>query len=318
MGAFIVRRLVMAFIVLIIVTLLIFLCLRLLPGDPVLMLIPPGELSLYTNEELDLIRHEYGLDRSLPTQYFSWIGDLLHGDMGDSIYSEQPIVDEIIRRIPITLHVGLIAFVVGLVVGIPAGVVCAVRRNSWMDTLVTSIANVSITVPTFWLGLLLIYLFGLYLGWLPIMGYTSPLEDFVLSTKQLVMPVSCLALGHIAGMARMARSSMLEVMRQDYIRTAQSKGLKERVIIFKHALKNGLIPLVTMAGMGFSHVIGGSVVIERVFNIPGMGRLLITSVENQDYPYVQGITLILAIVTLLSNLLVDISYGWLDPRIRYS
>ena len=165
---------------------------------------------------------------------------------------------------------------------------------------------------------MMIYLFGLQLRWLPVMGYTSPFTDLGLSIKQLIMPVICLALFPMAANARQTRSSMLEVMKQDYIRTAWSKGLKERVIILRHALKNGLIPIITLSGMGLSMIIGGSVIIEQVFNIPGMGRLAITSILNQDYPYVQGITLITATTILLVNLLVDLTYGWFDPRIRYS
>jgi peptide/nickel transport system permease protein len=174
-----------------------------------------------------------------------------------------------------------------------------------------------ITVPVFWLGIILIYVFALYFKWLPVMGYTSPFSDFWMNTKQLIMPVFCLAVGPLAGNARQARSSMLEVIGKDYIRTAWSKGLRERRIIIKHALKNGLLPVVTLSGMGVGGILGGAVLIEQVFNIPGMGRLAVTSVMNQDYPYVQAITLIMAASIVLSNLLVDISYGWLDPRVHY-
>jgi peptide/nickel transport system permease protein len=215
------------------------------------------------------------------------------------------------------VHLGILAFIIATIVGIPAGVLCAVRRGGWLDNLVTTLANIGITVPVFWLGILLIYVFALYFKWLPVMGYTSPFENFWLSTKQLIMPVFCLAVGPIAGNARQARSSMLEVIRKDYIRTAWSKGLRERAIILKHALKNGLMPVVTLSGMGVGTILGGAVLIEQVFNIPGIGRLTVTSVMNQDYPYVQAIALIMAISIVFSNLLVDISYGWLDPRVHY-
>ena len=317
MTTYIIRRLILAAIVLFLVSVFVFLAMRLLPGDPVLMYISASSAQEVTEEQLNLIRHQYGLDKTLPQQYLDWIAGAFRGDLGTSILNRSPVMQEILRRLPITVHLGILAFIVATIVGIPAGVLCAVRRGSWLDNLVTTLANVGITVPVFWLGILLIYAFALYFRWLPVMGYTSPFDDFWYSTKQLIMPVFCLAVGPIAGNARQARSSMLEVIRKDYIRTAWSKGLRERVIIMKHALKNGLMPVVTLSGMGVGMILGGSVLIEQVFNIPGMGRLAVTSVMNQDYPYVQAICLIMAISIVFTNLLVDISYGWLDPRVHY-
>ena len=250
-------------------------------------------------------------------QYVNWMGDILRGDLGVSIFSQMPVADEIFRRLPISVHVGGLAFIIGHILGIPIGVVCALRRGKWIDTVLTTLANLGITVPNFWLGIILTYIFGMQLQWLPIMGYTSPLDDFWLSTKQLIMPVICLVIFPLAGVTRQARSSMLEVISQDYIRTAWSKGLRERTIVIKHALKNGMIPIVTLAGMGIAGIIGGGVIIETVFNIPGLGRLAVTSVISQDYPYVQAITLFVAVAVVSANLIVDITYGWLDPRIRY-
>jgi peptide/nickel transport system permease protein len=289
-----------------------------LPGDPIRMLVTQSESQEFTEEQVAKLKHEFGLDRPLPVQYITWIGGIFRGDLGTSILHRAPVAQEIIRRLPITLHVGLTAYVIGWFIGVPFGVICAIRRGKFIDTLVTTLSNLGITIPVFWLGVLLIYAFGLYLKWLPVMGYTSPFDNLGLSAKQLIMPVICLCLFPIASMTRQTRSSMLEVMRQDYIRTAWSKGLKERVIIIRHALKNGLIPVLTLSGIGLSMIIGGSVIIETVFNIPGMGRLAVTSVLNQDYPYVQGIILIVASFVMMVNLLVDLTYGWLDPRIRYS
>jgi peptide/nickel transport system permease protein len=246
-----------------------------------------------------------------------WISGVLRGDLGTSILNHSPVTQEILKRLPITVHLGLLAFIIAIIIGIPAGVLCAIRRGSWLDNLVTTLANIGITMPVFWLGIILIYVFALYFKLLPVMGYTSPFEDFWLSTRQIIMPVFCLALGPLAGNARQARSSMLEVIHKDYIRTAWSKGLKEQTIIMKHALKNGLMPVVTLSGIGVGTILGGSVLIEQVFNIPGMGRLAVTSVMNQDYPYVQAIALVMAISIVFANLLVDISYGWLDPRVHY-
>jgi peptide/nickel transport system permease protein len=318
MTSYIIRRLIMSVVVLIIVSILIFVAMRLLPGDPIYMLVTQNEQEAFTEEQVAVLKHEFGLDRPLIVQYFSWIGGILHGDLGTSILFHAPVRDEILRRLPITLHLGLTAFVLALIIGIPAGVICAIRRGKWIDSLVTTLANMGITVPAFWLGVMLIYLFGLYLKWLPVMGYTSPMENIGLSIRQLIMPVICLALFPIASNTRQTRSSMLEVLRQDYIRTAWSKGLKERVIILKHALKNGLIPIITLAGIGLSHIVGGTVIIETVFNIPGMGRLAVTSVLSNDYPYVQGIVLLISAIILIVNLLVDLTYGWLDARIRFS
>jgi peptide/nickel transport system permease protein len=316
MVTFGIRRLVQAVIVLILVTIIVFVAMRLLPGDPVRMLITASQQRAYSEEQITLLRHKFGLDRPIVIQYFDWLLKAVQGDLGISIRENTPVAEQIVHRFPITVHLGLVAFFIGIIVGIPIGVVSAVRRATWIDTLVTTLANIGITLPVFWLGIILIYFFSLYLKWLPVMGYTSPFTDFWLSTKQLIMPVACLAVFPIASTARQTRSSLLEVMRQDYIRTAWSKGLSERSVIIGHALKNGLIPVITLSGMLLTVIIGGEVLIETVFNIPGMGRLLVTSVINQDYPYVQGIVLIMAVIVLLVNLAVDIIYSYVDPKIQ--
>lgn len=317
MTTYIIRRLILVVIVLVIVTILVFAVMRLLPGDPIRLLLTESQQGQVSEEQIALLRHEAGIDRPLVVQYIIWIGGALHGDLGKSILNKVPVTDEILRRLPITLHIAVMAFVIGVILGIPAGVLCAIRRGKFIDTLVTTLANIGITVPVFWLGLILVYFFSLQLKWLPVQGYTSPFDDLWLSTRQIIMPVVCLALFPLAATTRQTRSAMLDVIRQDYIRTAWSKGLKEHLIILRHALKNGLIPVVTLFGVWLSISIGGSVFIETVFNIPGIGRLAIASVLNKDYTYVQGVTLIVAVFVLSINLLVDLSYGWLDPRIRY-
>ena len=301
-----------------IVSIMVFFAMRFLPGDPILMLITPVESREFTEQQIADLEHEFGLDRPIVVQYFSWVGNLFQGDLGVSIIDRAPVSEKIFKALPITLHIGLLAFIVGVVIGIPAGVICAVKRGTLTDTVITTLSNLGITIPIFWLALILIYVFGLYLGWLPVKGYTSPFTDFGMSTKQIILPIICLALFPIASNARQTRSAMLEVMRQDYIRTAWSKGLKERVVIVSHALKNGLIPVINLAGISLSLIIGGTVIIEQVFNIPGMGRLTYTAILNQDYPYVQGVILIIAIGVSLINLLVDLVCAWLDPRIKYS
>jgi peptide/nickel transport system permease protein len=317
MTAFIIRRLAQTAVILVIVSLIVFVALRLLPGDPIVMLVSQAQLQQFSEEQLNELRHEHGLDKPMIIQYFDWAGGILHGDFGDSITTNEPVTKEIFKRLPITIHLGALSLILSIIIGVPAGVVCAIRRGRLVDNVVTFFANIGITVPVFWLAILLVYLFALRLNWLPVFGYTSPFTDFVKNTRQIIMPVFCLAIFGIAGNARQTRSAMLEVMMQDYIRTAWSKGLRERVIITKHALKNGIIPVVTLIGMSISTILGGSVLIETVFAINGIGRLMVTSVFNYDYPYVQAIVLMIAVSIVLANLLVDLSYVWIDPRVRY-
>jgi peptide/nickel transport system permease protein len=314
---FVINRFIQSIFVLILIMIVVFIAVRLLPGDPIRMYLASNQQQSYTQEQLDYLRHEVGLDKPLYGQFFDWIKGILKGDLGNSILRKEPVTKEIFRRLPITAHVGGVAFLVGIAIGLPLGIITAVRRGKWVDTLLTLFAYIGITIPVFWLGLLLMYFFGIYLKWLPVMGYTSPFDNFWLSTRQLVMPVICLSFFSIAATARQTRSSLLEVMRQDYVRTAWSKGLRERTVIWRHALKNSLIPIVTLVGMGIPMIIGGSVLVEQVFNLPGIGVLMTNAVFNEDYPYVQGIVLIISGVVLLTNFLVELTYGWLDPRIRY-
>jgi peptide/nickel transport system permease protein len=314
---YIVRRIIQAIFVLIIVTLLVFMAMRLLPGDPIYMYLSAGEMSNVTEEQIQEVRHEFGLDKPLMVQYFNWIVGILHGDFGTSILQHRSPLELISMALPVTLNLSLISFVLSLALGIPAGIICAIRRGTWIDTVVTIFANIGITVPIFWLGTMLIYLFALQVHWLPVQGYTSPFTDLPMNIRQIIMPVFCLSIFPISSIARQTRSSMLEVMRQDYVRTAWSKGLRERGVVIKHALKNSLIPVITLSGLGLSIILGGSVLIETVFNIQGMGQVMINAVNSHDYPVVQGFIFIVAVIVLFINFVVDISYGWLDPRIRY-
>jgi len=317
MTAYIVRRLAQALLVLFIVSLLVFLVMHLLPGDPILIYLSEQDVENLTPEQIAYYRHQFGLDKPLPVQYVNWIADLLHGDFGISVNYHEDVGKLLAERLPVTIHLGLLALLLASIFGILTGVLAALRRGKWLDTVMTLLANIGITIPVFWLGILMIYGIGLELRWLPICGYTSPFEDFWLSTKQVIMPVLCLAVFALASTARQTRSSMLEVIRQDYIRTAWAKGLREQTIVTRHALKNALIPVVTLIGMHVRRVFGGSVFIETVFNIPGVGRLMVSSVLGHDYAVVQSGVLVIAAIVVLTNLIVDISYGWLDPRIRY-
>ncbi|MBI2854126.1 MAG: ABC transporter permease [Chloroflexi bacterium] len=316
MQTFILRRIIQSVVVLIIISFIVFSIMRLLPGDPIIIYLSQSQMDSYSPEQLTMLRHEFGLDKPFILQYFDWAYDILRGDLGMSIFKREPVADIVARRLPITMHLGVLSLILSVVVGMFMGIIAALRRGSKLDTGSTLLANLGITMPSFWLGILMIYFFGLYLRWLPIYGYTSPFTDFVLSTRQVVMPVIALSVFSVASIARQTRSSMLEVVRQDYVRTAWAKGLRERTIIMRHAMKNGLIPVVTLVGTHVRYIVGGAVLIETVFNIPGMGRLAVDGILDQDYAVVQGVVLIIAMVVTIANIIVDISYGWLDPRVR--
>jgi len=305
-------------VVLILVTLMVFFVMRLLPGDPILIYVAQtAELERMPQEEIDELRAEFGLDKPIMVQYANWMAGIFRWDFGTSIFYREDVGTLMLERFPITLHLGLLALIVGAVFGVLAGMVAAVRRGKWLDRVVTPLTYVGLTIPVFLLGILLIYAFGVKLGWLPISGYTYPWDDFWLSTRQVIVPAFCLAVIGLAANARQMRSSMLEVTRQDYIRTAWSKGLRERAVVMRHMLKNSLIPVITLMGVSVSIILGGTFLVETVFAIPGVGRLMVSSIFGQDYVVVQAITLVFAVIILMVNLLVDISYAWLDPRIRY-
>jgi len=318
MTTYIIRRVLWAIVILIMLTLLVFFSMRLLPGDPIIIYVGQSQGVIGMDPAaLDKLRAEYGLDKPIMVQYFHWVGGIFRGNLGKSITYHDDVAKLLLKRFPITIYIGVITFIIATILGTLGGMFAALRRSKMADQIITPLSYIGITIPIFWLGVLMIYAFGLKLHWLPTNGYTSPFKDFILSTRQLIMPVICGAITQIAMLSRQMRSSVLEVVRQDYIRTAWSKGLSERIIVLKHMLKNSLIPVITLMGFAIGGIFGGSVLVESVFNIPGMGRLMVTSIFAQDYTVVQACTLIFAIIVLVSNLAVDMSYGWLDPRIRY-
>ncbi len=313
MLTFILRRLIQTVFVLFLVSFIAFSLLHLVPGDPAVTMLGVEA----TQAQIDTLRHELWLDRPMIVQYVHWFTNIARGDFGTSIVYGESVTHLIATRLPITFHLGLLALILSTLISIPAGVISAVRRGGFLDSVITISANIGMAIPLFWLGILGVYLFALKLGWFPVQGYTSPFDNFWLSTKQIIMPVVCLAVVPLASLARQTRSSMLEVIRQDYIRTARSKGLKARAIITGHALKNAIIPVVTLLGIQLRNLVGGSVLVETVFNIPGIGRLMVRAVFDKDFVIVQGCIVMIALVVALANLLVDISYGYFDPRIRY-
>jgi peptide/nickel transport system permease protein len=291
---------------------------QLLPGDPLVIFLgqQAGSGSI-SEEQLEQLYIRYGLDKPLMVQYWNWISGVVQGNMGESIYYHEEVSELLLERFPVTLDLGIKSFIIYNILGIVMGMIAALRRGTWLDTFATVLSYIGVSIPVFWLGLLLIYLFGLRLDWFPIAGYTLPTENLLQNLYESFLPVICLSLMGWAVIARQTRSSVLEVISQDYVRTAWSKGLTERAVITKHILKNSLIPVITLMGIGLGLMFGGQVFIEQVFAIPGVGRLLVGSVFAQDYQVVQSATLIIATIVILVNLIVDISYGWFDPRIRY-
>lgn len=310
---YIIRRSLQTVLVVILVSIVSYLIIQLIPGDPVVAMLG-GES---TQERIDVVRHELWLDRPLPVQYLHWANNVIHGDFGKSVATGDTVSSIIAQRLPTTLYLSALALIVATLLGISLGILSAVRRGTFVDPFISVFANIGIAIPIFWLGILGAYFLGLKLHWLSIQGFTWPTDDLALSLKQTVMPVICLAVTPMAILARQTRSSVLEVIHQDYIRTAMSKGLRERVVIMRHVLKNAMIPVVTLLGLEVRVLFGGVVLVEQVFNINGMGRTLVTAAFGKDFPVLQAGVLMIALVVCIANLLVDLSYSYIDPRIRY-
>ncbi len=312
MGKYILKRLGQTIIVLILITLFVSILMHLLPGDPVTIFL--GDTA--TEESKAYYTELFGLDQPVYIQYLKWLGGLFHGEMGRSIVYSRDVSELIWPKLGTTLSVVVPSIIFSTAVGLILGTAAATHRGKKLDGIITSCANVGIAMPAFWIGMVLVFLLAMKLKVLPVQGYTSPFEDFGEYLQRLIMPMIVLSLGHIASMTRQARSAVLEVMSSDFVRTARSKGLKQRTVTYKHILRNALIPIVTMLGGSIGSMIGGTVVIESLFVIPGMGSLLLTAITNQDYLIVQNGVLIIAIFVLSCNLIVDLLYGVIDPRIR--
>lgn len=317
MGTYILQRILQAIIVVILVSMVVFAVMRLLPGDPVLVLSGIGLEGLNPNEAAEL-RHKLLLDRPLYYQYGHWVWNLLQGDWGTSTRTHIPIWTEITTRLPVTLQLAVGGWVIALVLGLVAGVISAARSNSAIDVGATLVAMFGVAMPNFWLGILLIYFFTLVMGWLPAAGYISILEDPVAGVRHLLLPAFSLGFMETAVLMRQTRSGMLEVLRQDYIQVARSKGLAERTVIWGHALKNASLPILTIMGLRLGRLIGGTVIIESIFGLPGLGRLAVQSIFMRDYLALQGVVLLVSVGVVLLNLLTDLLYASLDPRIRYT
>ncbi|HJR01239.1 MAG TPA: ABC transporter permease [Methylomirabilota bacterium] len=313
MGLLILRRLVATIPVLLLVTAGVFALIHLTPGDPIDAMMAESVDDSVKRE----LRQTLGLDRPLYLQYASWMGRLLQGDLGRSIRNQEPVIENVGRRIKPSLQLAGLAMAISLLVATPIGILSAARRNSTLDRFGTSFALFGICMPNFLIALLLIFLFGVTLRWLPISGYVDPAEELWDGLRSLALPAITLGLALAAVITRTLRSSMLEALSEDYIRTARAKGLSDGAVIRRHALKNALIPVVTVLGLQLGTLIGGAVITEYVFALPGVGRLVVDAVFARDYPLVQGVVLLIAVGFILSNLMVDLLYGWIDPRIRH-
>lgn len=327
MRAYIIRRLLLTIPTLFVVTLVIFFGIRIIPGDLIDIMISEMGTSIGEIGRAD-IEKELGLDVPIFIQYGRWIGvvpnaeglvnGLLQGDLGNSLWTKSPVSYEITPRWPVTLELGIMGMIISILIAMPIGILSAVRQNSWGDHLGRSFAVTTMSVPDFWLGTLVVVFPSIWWAWSPPLIITRFTEDPIENLQMFLIPAIVLGMTFTGVLMRLTRTAMLDVLRQDYIRTAWSKGLRERVVIIRHGLKNALIPVVTLIGMRVPILIGGTVIIERIFGLPGLGRLLVDNVTLRDYPIVTAVSLLYVIITLLSNLVVDLTYGFLNPKIRYN
>lgn len=313
MGRYILQRLVAMIPVLFLVSIIVFFLIRLIPGDPAVAML--GEEA--TPQAIADLRHEFGLDQPIPVQYAIWLSRVLQGDLGNSTRSHQPVLEAIVERLPATIELTFFSLLISLSIAIPTGIISATRRGSRADLVSSTLALLGVSMPSFFLAMLLIFVFSLNLRLLPPIGFTPILTDPVANLRGMILPSITLGAGAAAIVARLTRSSLLEVLNLEYIRTARAKGLRERFVIYRHALKNALIPVVTIVGLQVGGLLGGAVITESLFVLPGVGKLAVDSIFSRDFPIVQGVVLFLSLIFLLTNLVVDVLYAFLDPRIHY-
>ena len=312
MFRFLAGRLLTAVPILFVVSLVTFLIMWIVPGD-VSAEIAGGDA---TPAEIEAIRQRLGLDRPFLERALAWYGDLLQGDLGHSYLLNRSVADAVLERLPVTLSLAALALVIAVVIGVLLGILAAVRHKTWLDQAAMVTALIGLSIPDFWFGIVMIILFGVYLGWLPTGGFVPITEDFFGWAQSMALPAMTLAFTQMGVIARMTRSSMLDVLNQDYVRTARAKGMRARTVIFKHALVNAMVPIVTVVGVIAGVLLSGAVVIEAVFSLPGVGRLIVGAIQRRDFPIIQGGLLVTAAVFVFVNIVVDVLYGWFDPRVR--
>ena len=320
MSAYLIKRVLLFIPTLILVSIIIFAIMRVIPGDPALAILAgvDGE-GEYTQDQLDRLRSSMGTNQPIVAQYFQWIGKAVRGDMGTSFwYNNVPVMDELKKRFPVTLQLAVMSIIISFIVAVPIGVITAVKQDTWADYLGKLWSIGGVALPTFWVGILMVFSLARFLDWLPPLNYADLWEDPLTNLQQMIFPALALGYHNTAFTARITRSSMLEVMREDYIRTARSKGLGELIVLFRHALKNAFMPVITVSGWQFSRLLGGAVLIEIIFLVPGIGQLMVDSVSKRDFNVIQAVILLAAVSVLTLNLVVDLAYAWLNPRVRYS
>ena len=318
MRRYFIRRLLLFVPTLILASMMVFTLMWIVPGDAAMMILTgEGESGRVIEEDLDRLRHELGLDRPFYIQYGDWLGHVVVGDLGDSIWYKTPVIDELKARFPVSLQLAVMAMLMAMLAAVPLGILSAVKQDTWIDYSGRVFTLVGVALPFFWTGILMVYALAYFFNWLPPLGYASLWEDPLTNLQQLVFPALALAFYEMAFTARVTRSAMLEILREDYIRTARSKGIRESLVIGRHALKNAVLPIITISGYQFGRLMGGVIIIEVIFVVPGMGTLLINSIVHRDFVMIQGMILMVAAVILILNLVIDLLYGILDPRIRY-
>jgi peptide/nickel transport system permease protein len=314
MRAYILRRLLALIPTLFFASVIVFVSVRLIPGSVIDLMLAQNPLA--AEKDRAAIEVALGLDRPIHVQYFRWAGDLLQGDLGRSLWQDTPVTQELLARLPVTLELALLAMIVSIIVALPIGVYSAIRQDTAGDYATRSFSILMLAIPTFWLGTLVMVFPSIWWGWAPELKYTPFFQDPIANLRQMLLPAVILGCSLSAVTMRLMRTTMLEVLRQDYIRTAWAKGLGERLVVVRHALRNALIPVITLLGIEFAAVIGGAVILELIFVLPGMGLLLLEAVSSRDYPVITGIFLVTGVCVMLINLLVDLSYGVLDPKVR--
>ena len=295
-----------------VVTFLVFGLILLIPGDPAITIAGPDA----TPQQIEAIRERLGLNRPFLVQYVDWLGSALQADLGTSLFTSRAVTTSIQESLPVTLALTLTAILISLLLSVPLAVLSATRRGGWLDRLATVASSIGIALPSFWLGLMLVLLFSLGLGWLPATGYVPLSEDPANWLRHIILPATTLGVAAAAESTRQLRGSLIEVLQQDYVRTARAKGLRARMVIGKHVFKNASVPLVTVIGLQVTLLLGGAIVVEQVFGVPGLGQVAISAVTTRDLPVIQGVVLIAVLVAMLSNLLVDLTYGYLNPKVR--
>jgi peptide/nickel transport system permease protein len=312
MLAFILRRILIAIPTLILVSIFVFSLQKLLPGDPILVM--AGEER--DPQVIEFLREKYRMNDPIPMQYLYWAGDVLRGDLGISLRTNQPVLELIAEKLPVTIQLAIMSMIFAMLIGIPTGILSAVRKGTWVDWLANVVALSGLSIPNFWLGIMLILLVSVNLGWLPASGYESPFVDPVKSLTTMIMPAFVLGTGLAATLMRHTRSAMLGVLQADYVRTAEAKGLRRKTVVLKHAFRNAVLPVVTLTALLFGELLAGAVLTEQIFTIPGFGKLIVDAVFNRDYAVVQGVVLCTAVGFIVMNLIADVLYVLLNPKLR--